>query len=129
MVYLDAAGEGFLLQVANFDLGLQSGFEPPQELPPGEEDPIVAMSGDDILLTFLPEAPRTAPAGVPVMTHDDLFLEADLQTPRGGRRGATAFCMSGRCFSVEALFGKTKPSAANLADVNAVLARVTVSER
>src|SRR5919106_4895367 len=54
-LFTDAAGEGTVIfQVANFALPPNEGLEPPQELPPGEVDPIKAMTGEDLLLTVLP---------------------------------------------------------------------------
>jgi hypothetical protein len=51
ILFTDAAGAGrLLLQVANFELPANEGFEPPQELPPGEKDPIKGMGAGDVLV-------------------------------------------------------------------------------
>lgn len=119
-----------VLQAANFEF-VSVGVE----LPPGEEDPIKAMTAQDALVAILPcgivsfeEPPRPAPERVSL---DNLtFLPTG--HPRVPRRHAFAhgsFDFSGRCLRVEADFGGAPPRRKLKDAVNAILASVSVAEK
>jgi hypothetical protein len=118
-----------LLQAANFD------FAPVgQELPPGEEDPIKAMTAKHALVMILPcglesfeEPPRTAPPYLSL--HDLTFLPpGHPRIPVGHAFAHCSFDFSGRCLRVEADFGGAPPATKLKDAVNAILASLSVAE-
>jgi hypothetical protein len=119
-----------VLQAANFE------FVPVGvELPPGEEDPIKAMTAQHALVAILPcgivafeEPPR--PASERVSLDNLTFLPTG--HPRVPRRHAFAhgsFDFSGRCLRVEADFGGAPPGRRLKETVNAILASLSVAEK
>lgn len=119
-----------LLQAANFD------FAPAgQELPPGEEDPIKAMTVNHALVTILPcglvsfeEPPRPSPSHLSL---DGLtFLPpGHPRIPVGHAFAHGSFELSGRCLRVEADFGGARPRQQLRAAVNDILASLSVAEK
>jgi hypothetical protein len=118
-----------VLQAANFK------FVPAgTELPPGEEDPIKAMTAKHVLVTALPcglvtweEAAQAAPDDIAL---DDLtFLAAEHpRVPRGHAFAHGSFDFSGRCLQIEVDFGGTPPEPKLKDTVNAVLGSLSVAE-
>jgi hypothetical protein len=117
-----------VLQAANFEL-----VPVGTELPPGEEDPIKAMTATQALVTALPcglvsweGATQAAPDEIAL---DDLtFLPAE--HPRVARGHAFAhgsFDFSGRCLRVEVDFGGTSPGPTLKDAVNAILGSLSVA--
>jgi hypothetical protein len=116
-----------VLQAANFE------FAPPGvELPPGEEDPIKAMSAAHALVMIsrcgivgYEEPPRPAPARLSL---DALrFLpHGHPRLPAGHAFAHGSFDFSGRCLRVEADFGSDAPDRALAAQVDAVLGSLLV---
>jgi hypothetical protein len=118
-----------LLQAANFD------FVPvDQELPPGEEDPIKAMTANHALVMILPcglasfeEPPRPAPRYLSL--HDLTFLSpGHPRIPVGHAFAHGSFTFSGRCLQVEADFGGAPPATKLKDAVDAILASLSVAE-
>jgi hypothetical protein len=118
-----------VLQAANFELA-PVGAEPP----PGNDDPIKAMTARHALVAILPcgvveseEPPRPAPERLSL---DDLsFLP--LGHPRIPHRHALAqgsFDFSGRCLRVEADFGGAPPWRGLSDTINRILASLSVVE-
>jgi hypothetical protein len=116
-----------MLQAANFDFGPVG-----VELPPGEEDPIKAMTAQHALVTILPcglvsfeEPPRPAPERVSL---DDLtFLpRGHPRVPHGHEFAQGSFDFLGRCLRVEADFGGAPPRPKLKETVNAVLGSLVV---
>jgi hypothetical protein len=116
-----------VLQTANFE------FVPVDvELPPGEEDPIKAMTAQQALVAILPcgivsieEPPRPAPERISL---DDLtFLpRGHPRVPRGHDFAYGSFDFSGRCLRVEADFGGAPPGPKLKDTANAVLGSLSV---
>jgi len=111
VLFLDPQGTSGLLQGANFELPPNEGFAPPQELPPGEVDPIKAMTAEDVLITILPCAAlpgtgpgRPAPARISL---DSLSFRSagDPSVPRGHALAEGAFRFGERCLRIEVDFG------------------------
>lgn len=131
VLFLDLQGASALLQVANFELPPNEGFAPPQELPPGEVDPIKAMAPGDVLLTILPcESLPAAGPGRPApdrISLDSLsFLSGDYpRVPRGHALAEGSFRFGERCLRIEADFGGA-PSALLKTRVDEVLASLSV---
>lgn len=111
VLFLDPQGASGLLQAANFELPPNEGFDPPQELPPGEIDPIKAMTGEDALVTVLPRAALAGtrpgePAPARVSLDSLSFLPAgDPRVPRGHALAEGAFRFGKRCLRISADFG------------------------
>jgi hypothetical protein len=119
-----------MLQAANFEL-VPFG----EELPPGEEDPIKAMTAQQALVAILPcglvsfEAPsRPAPERVSL---DTLTFMPDGHpgVPRGHVLAHGSFEFSGRCLRIEADFGGAPPRSELKNTVDAILASLSVAER
>ena len=131
VLFLDPQGASGLLQVANFELPPNEGFDPPQELPPGEVDPIKAMTGEDVLLTVLPCAalPGAGP-GEPAparISLDSLSFRpaGDPRVPRGHTLAEGAFLFGARCLQISVDFGGP-PSDPLQEQVDDVLASLSV---
>jgi hypothetical protein len=128
MLFRDAAGSwGVIFQTANFELPANEGFEPPQELPPGEEDPIKAMDADDVLITIVSDEATGAPGAI---TLDQLWFlpEATPRVPHGHTLAEGSFCYGARCLRIEVDFGGLPQPALERA-VNRVLASLDVERR
>lgn len=118
-----------VLQAANF------AFVPVGvELPPGEEDPIKAMTDEHVLLAVLPcgivsfeEPPRPAPTR---LTLDKLtFLpRGHPRVPRGHAFAHGSFEFTSRCLRIEVDFGAALPPLALKKMANEVLASLSVVE-
>lgn len=128
ILYADPAGAaGAILQVANFRLPPNEGFEPPLELPPGQEDPIKAMGEADVLVTIdgYEATGIRPPEAIGV---DDLRLlpPGAPRVPRGHALAQGSFCYRARCVRIEVDFGGVAPPADLREDVDRVLASLTV---
>jgi hypothetical protein len=128
VLFLDPAGDRALLQVANFELPEQHGFAPPPDLPNGAEDPIKAMTGDDVLLTILLGRGERAPGRLVIEAADFLPSGAP-RVPRGHALATRSFCLEGDCIEVDVDFAEAPADASLLAQVNAVLATLTIVAR
>ena len=128
MLFRDAAGSGgVIFQVGNFELPSNEGFEPPQELPPGEEDPIKAMDAGDVLITVVSDEPTGEPAPEPITVDQLRFLpQAAPRVPRGHTLAERSFCYGARCVRIEIDFGGELEPALTSA-VNHVLASLAVA--
>jgi hypothetical protein len=130
ILFRDAAGsQGVSFQVANFELPANEGFEPPQELPPGEEDPIKAMDAGDVLVTVVSDHPGGEPAPATISLDDLRRLPAGtLRVPHGHTLAVRSFCYGARCVQVEVdLGGPAEPALLN--QVEKVLASLEVEQR
>jgi hypothetical protein len=130
ILFRDAAGsQGAIFQVANFELPANEGFEPPQELLPGEEDPIKAMDAGDVLVTVVSDHSGGGPAPATI-THDDLrSLPAGApRVPHGHTLAARSFCYGARCVQIEVDFGGPAEPAL-VSGVDEVLASLEVEQR
>jgi hypothetical protein len=130
MLFRDAAGSwGVIFQVANFELPPNEGFEPPQELPPGEEDPIKAMDAGDVLINLVSDEATGEPTSEPITLDRLRFLpEAAPRVPRGHTLAEGSFCYGARCVRIEVDFGgRAQPALENA--VNRVLASLDVERR
>jgi hypothetical protein len=111
VLFLDPQGASGLLQVANFELPPNEGFAPPQEVPPGEVDPIKAMTAGDVLITVVPCAALSGtgsnqPAPERISLDGLAFRAAgDPSVPRGHALAEGAFRFGERCLRIEADFG------------------------
>lgn len=132
VLFLDPQGVSGLLQVANFELPPNEGFAPPQELPPGEVDPIKAMAGDDVLIMALPCAAlpgtgsgRPAPERISL---DSLSFRAagDPSVLRGHALAEGAFHFGERCLLIQVDFGGGPPPDQLQQRVEEVLASLAV---
>jgi hypothetical protein len=130
VLFTDAAGEGpVMFQVANFALPLNEGLEPPQELPPGQEDPIKAMTGDDLLVMISTDQVAVAGrAGPPRISEQSFLARGSPRIPHGHDVAEELGCVHGRCVRVTVDFAS--PPSRDLIDaVNDVLASLTIGER
>jgi hypothetical protein len=130
VLFTDPGGEGAVIfQVANFALPTNDGLEPPQKLPPGEEDRIKAMAGNDLLLMVSTNQGPAPDRSLPVRITDDSFLPPGSPLiPRGHAIAEEAGCFEGRCVRVTADFA-TPPSPAQLRDANEILASLAIRTR
>lgn len=130
VLFTDSAGEGVVIfQVANFALPLNEGFQPPQELPPGDEDPIKAMAGDDLLLMVSTDQGSAPDLSLPVRITEASFLpRGSPLIPRGHAIAEEAGCFEGACVRVTVDFA-TPPSPAQLRAANEVLAALAIRGR
>jgi hypothetical protein len=119
-----------VVQVANFEF-VPVGIS----LPPGEEDPIKAMTAKHALVSVLPcglvsweEAAHAAPKQIAL---DDLtFLpEKDPRVPWRHARAHGSFEFGERCLDIEVDFGAAQPLRTLTNTVNDVLASLVVAER
>jgi hypothetical protein len=126
ILFRDAAGSwGVIFQVANFELPPNEGFEPPRELPPGEEDPIKAMGAGDVLVTVVSDEAGgdRAPATIAL---DD--LREARRVPRGHTLAERSFCYRERCIRIEVDFGARAPEPTLRTQVDDVLASLAVEQ-
>jgi hypothetical protein len=130
VLFTDAAGEGTVIfQVANFALPPNEGFEPPEELPPGEVDPIKAMSGDDLLVMIsTDQAPAPTRSLPPRISERSFLTRGSPRIPHGHAIAEEAGCFPGRCVRVVVDFA-SPPSREQVDAANDVLASVTIGER
>lgn len=118
-----------VLQAANFTF-------PPVgiELPPGEEDPIKAMTAEHALVSVLPcglvsfeEAAQPAPEQLAL--EDLTFLPAQHpRVPRGHAFAHASLDFPDRCLRIAVDFGGTPPSSKLTDVVNGVLASLAVAD-
>jgi hypothetical protein len=130
VLFTDAAGEGTaILQLANFALPPNEGFEPPEELPPGEVDPIKAMSGDDLLVMISPDQVPEPTRSLPPRISEESFLARGSPTiPHGHAIAEEAACLRGRCVRVIVDFA-SPPSRAQVEAANDVLTSLTIGKQ
>jgi hypothetical protein len=130
VLFTDAAGEGpAILQLANFALPPNEGFEPPKELPPGEVDPIKTMSGDDVLVMISPAQVPGPSGSLPPRIGEESFLARGSPTiPHGHAMAEQAACFRGRCVRVLVDFA-SPPSRERVDAANDVLASLMIGER
>jgi hypothetical protein len=126
VMFLNPSGSSAILQVANFELPEHPGFNPPPELPPGEEDPIKAMSGGDVLITLVEGSGGEAGSSPPIIRPAD-FLPSGPRIPRGHAVAERAFCWHGGCFEVTVDFARAPADPGLIERVNEVLASVSVT--
>lgn len=128
MLFRDAAGSwGVIFQVANFELPPTEGFQPPRELPPGEEDLIKAMDAGDVLVNVVSDEATGGPAPEAITLDQLRFLpEAAPRVPRGHTLAEGSFCYGARCLRIEVDFGG-EPEPALTSAVNHVLASLAVA--
>jgi hypothetical protein len=130
VLFIDAAGEGTaMLQVANFALPPNEGFEAPDELPPGEVDPIKAMSGDDLLVMISPDQVPAPTRSLPPRIGEESFLaRGSPRIPHGHAIAEEAGCFRGKCVRIVVDFA-SPPSREQVEAANDVLASLTIGER
>jgi hypothetical protein len=93
VLFRDPSGLGPIFQVANFELPANEGFEPPEELPPGEEDPIKAMGPGDVLVVAITGPVNGKPAPERLSFDDLQLLPYDApRVPRGWALAEGTFC-------------------------------------
>jgi hypothetical protein len=120
-----------VLQAANFE------FAPVGvELPPGEEDPIKAMTADHALVMIGPcgiesvDEGSRGPAPEPLSLADLTFLPSGHpRVPRNHALAHASFEFSSRCLHVVADFGGAPPAPKLKDAVNGVLGSLAVAER
>jgi hypothetical protein len=127
ILFRDAAGSlGVNFQVANFELPPNEGFEPPEELPPGQEDPIKAMSAGDVLIMVISDEPTGKPAPETITLDHLRFLpQGTPRVPHGHALAEGSFCYGAHCVRVEVDFGGPSEPALRSA-VDGVLASLEV---
>lgn len=118
VLFLDPEGQRFLFQVANFQLPEQQGISPPIELPPGEEDPIVTMSGQDMVLTLIVRDELQA-GSAPMISVDDFLSGPRVLRDKG--LAVSYGCVNDRCFDIELLVGTATPDSSVVKKANEVL--------
>lgn len=126
ILFREATGRhGVIFQVANFVLPANEGLERPNELPPGEEDPIKAMDDGEVLVMVIDGAEAGATASTPLELSD---LEAvhGPRVPHGHSLAQGSFCFASRCVGVEVDFGAAQPRDDLVRRVNEVLASIAV---
>jgi hypothetical protein len=112
--------------VANFRLPENEGFEPPRELPPGQEDPIKAMEAGDVLIMVVTDEATGKPAPEMLALDQLRFLTPTAPSvPRGHTLAEGSFCYGARCVRVEVDFGGPVEPALRSA-VNTVLASLAI---
>lgn len=131
ILYLDPDGKDAIFQVANFELPPNSGFDPPQELPPGSEDPIKSMSTSDILVSVATAGTYGPAASLPPQISEAAFVPPtdSPPTPRGHQLAHEAGCFDGRCIDVTVDFGTRPPAADQIRAANDVLRTLVVVHR
>jgi hypothetical protein len=130
VLFRDAAGASHVqFQVANFELPANEGLEPPQELPPGEEDPIKAMGASDVLVMVVTDEPGGVPAPDPITLADLRFLlPGALRVPHAHWLAEGSFCRGARCFGIQVDFGGRSPAPTLREQVNEVLSSLHVDQ-
>jgi hypothetical protein len=131
ILFREATGrDGVLFQVANFTLPANDGLEPPEELPPGQEDPIKAMyDGDVLVMIGEPASWDVAEAGVAAprpLTLAELTPVHGPRVPSGHSLATGTFCFASRCLGIEVDFGAAQPRDELVAGVDEVLASLAV---
>jgi hypothetical protein len=127
VLFRESSGrDGVIFQVANFELPANDGLAPPAELPPGEEDPLKAMTGRDVLVMISDGAGEGSPAPR-LVTVEHLAPIAGPRVPRGHSLAARSFCFGRRCVDVEVDFGSTSPGDVDVRRVDEVLASLSVA--
>lgn len=125
ILFRDAAGSwGVIFQVANFELPPNEGFEPPRELPPGEEDPLKAMSASDVLVTVVGDEAGGDQAPATIALDD---LRNFSRVPRGHAGAERSFCYGERCLRVAVDFGARAPDPTLRTRVDEVLSWLVVA--
>jgi hypothetical protein len=129
-LFTDAAGEGTVIfQVANFALPPNEGLEPPQELPPGEVDPIKAMTGEDLLVMISTDHAAVAGrAGPPRITEGSFLPRGSPRIPHGHAVAEELGCVRGRCVRVTVDFA-SPPAREQVDAANDVLSSLTVAKQ
>jgi len=131
ILFGDPEGVVAIFQVANFKLGDQQGFEPPKELPAGQEDPIKAMSGNDVLVMVDAGGRFTAVASLPVQITEHSFVSPTnpgAPVPAGHAVAEATGCFNHRSLFITVDFA-TRPAPNDLLDsANAVLASLRVKK-
>ncbi len=128
LLFRDHAGSlPVIYQIANFELPENEGFEPPDELPPGQEDPIKAMGPGDVLITVDADEDVGAPASRPIALADLTPVEG-ARVPRSHELAAGSFCARERCVRIEVDLGGAAPKHL-VRQVNEVLASLTIEAR
>jgi hypothetical protein len=128
ILFADAHGVVAIFQVANFKLADQQGFEPPKELPAGQEDPIKAMSGDDVLVGVEAGGRCTSSGTLPVqMTRRSFLPPNDAQVPAGHGLAEATGCFDHRSLFVTVDFATRPARPRVLRAANAVLASLKVA--
>ena len=130
LLFRDRVGSwGVVFQAANFELPPNEGFEPPQQLPPGQEDSIKAMAGGDVLVTVISDEPEGEPAPTTIELDDLRFLPADApRVPRGHTLAERSLCFESRCLRIEADFGGRMPAPTERKQVDDILASIAVEQ-
>jgi hypothetical protein len=128
VLFLDSTGlYGSVLQVANFDLPENEGFEPSAELPPGEDDPIKAMGAQDVLITLETSAGPGARAPSTISLADlETLPRGAPNVPLGHMLAKKTFCFDHRCLAITVDFGENRPSADLRERVDGVLSSIAV---
>jgi hypothetical protein len=118
-----------VLQAANFEL-LPPGET---ELPPGEQDPIKAMTAQHAVVSVFPcgllgEEQTARPAPELIVLEELRFASpGDARVPRGHALAQGSFQFAGRCLRIEADFGTESPTPALRIEVDEVLATLSVA--
>lgn len=128
VLFTDPQGTDAILQVANFELPSNQGFEPPRELPPGQEDPIKAMSGDDVLIMVETGATTGLERSLPPRITDSWFLASNsTRVPRNHAVAVESGCFVNHCLRITADFA-TRPAESQLKSANDVLASLSIHQ-
>jgi hypothetical protein len=126
VLFLDPQGTRGLLQVANFELPPNEGFESSVELPEGERDSIKAMTNGDVLIAVMEAGRGAAPGSLPVSIRASDFLpHGSPEIPRGHALARRAVCLQEGCVRIEVDFGSA-PDQIALGDVGRVLSTLRV---
>jgi len=118
--------DGVIFQVANFTLPVNTGFAPPRELPPGQEDPIKAMDANDALVTVTDDADGGSTAPRP-LTLGDLAPIHGARVPAGHIVATRDLCFADRCVHVEVDFGGVDAPPALVRQVDQLLSSLLVA--
>ena len=131
VLFLDATGlYGNVLQVANFQLPANQGFDAPRELPPGEEDPIKAMDDEDVVVMIETSSGRGPRAPARIRLADLEVLPSTAPTvPRGHRLAKRTFCFEYRCLAITVDFGGEQPDDELQRRVDEVLSSIAVDPK
>ena len=129
ILFADAQGVVVIFQVANFKLADQQGFEPPKELPAGQEDPIKVMSGGDALVGVEAGARCTSAGSLTVRIARHSFPSAsnpDAPVPAGHAVAEATGCFDHRSLFITVDFASGPVPKRLLRDANVVLASLRV---
>jgi hypothetical protein len=127
VLYSDPTGESaVILQLANFVLSPNDGFSAPPGLSQGEEDPIKAMAGDDLLLMISTDQGAASNRSLPFRISEASFLpRGSPLIPRGHAVAEESGCIEETCLRVTVDFA-TPPSLPQLRLANDVLASLAI---